>query len=283
MYNAGLVLEGGGMRGIFSAGVLDFFLENNISFAQIIGVSAGACHACSYLSGQRGRAKAISVDYLDNKLYCSAYSLITSGDLFGKKFVYETIPNQLNLFDYDAYLANPTRLFAAVTNIETGQAEYIELKDLKEDMEALRASASLPLVSRIVNVNGKKYLDGGVADSIPIREMQARGFEKTVVVLTQPKGYVKEANPGGWLTKAMYRKYPALITSMKERHKAYNATLTYIDEQEAMGKVFVIRPTEKLVIERIEKDRAKLEAVYNLGYLQAKSRHEEMVKFLGGE
>ena len=156
--NVGLVLEGGGMRGIFTAGVLDFFIEKGLEFPEVIGVSAGACHAASFVSKQHGRARDVVIDYIKDRRYCSVYSLITTGDMFGAKFAYDQIPNKLNIFDNESYGQRNTKLFAGVTNVETGRPEYIELKDFSKDMDALRASASLPMISRIVGFRGKKYL-----------------------------------------------------------------------------------------------------------------------------
>ena len=189
MYQAGLVLEGGGMKGIYTAGVLDFFMDQNIEFSSCYGVSAGACHLCSYLSRQRGRAYDISVDYLDDAHYCSARNVLTTGDLFGVKMCYDDIPNVLNPYDYDAFNAYQGRAYAVATNIETGQAEYLRLKDMHKDIIAVRASASLPLVSRNVKIGDKLYLDGGLSDSVPIMHSIVDGNRKNIVVLTKETGY----------------------------------------------------------------------------------------------
>ncbi|MGL5676165.1 MAG: patatin-like phospholipase family protein [Cellulosilyticaceae bacterium] len=280
MFNVGLVLEGGGMRGMFTAGVLDFFLEKGIDFKEVIGVSAGACHGCSFVSKQHGRAKAVSVDYIGDKRYCSLYSLVKTGDLFGADFLYDEIPNKLNVFDHQTFLENSTKLWAVVTNVVSGEAEYIELEDMQTHIQVLRASASLPLLSRIVHFQGKDYLDGGIADSIPVRRMQANGLAKNVVILTQPVGYRKEKNGAMGLIKHKYRKYPKLIQQIANRHERYNETLAYIEEQEALGNVFVIRPQEKLLAGRIEKDVARLEALYQVGYEHGKQSYETLMKFL---
>lgn len=282
MYNAGLVLEGGGMRGIFTAGVLDFFLEKGVDFQEVIGVSAGACHGCSFVSKQYGRAKAVSVDYIGDKRYCSLYSLVKTGDLFGADFLYDEIPNQLNLFDHQTFLASQTKLWAVVTNVESGEPEYIHLKDMNTHIQVLRASASLPLVSRIVTFEGKDYLDGGISDSIPIKRMQRNGLVKNIVVLTQPKGYHKDKNSAMPLIKLKYKRYPKLIQQIENRHNHYNETIRYIEEQEALGNIFVIRPQEKLLVGRVEKDKARLEALYQLGYECAKMQHKELQRFLKG-
>ncbi|MEG1719997.1 MAG: patatin family protein [Clostridia bacterium] len=282
MYNAGLVLEGGGMRGMFTAGILDFFLEKNINFKEIIGVSAGACHACSYLSSQKGRAKDISIDYLEDKRYCSGYSLIKTGDLFGADFIYDDIPNKLNIFDNKAFMQNESEFFATVTNVKTGKAEYLPIKDLSKnkDIVAIRASASLPMVSNIIKINEEEYLDGGIADSIPLRQSIKNGFSKNVVILTQPKGYLKSPNKLMPVIKMKYKKYPKFIEKMEDRHLRYNETIDFIDEQERRHNIFVLRPNNKLIVDRVEKDKSKLICVYTLGYNMAKTKYNDLLSYL---
>lgn len=280
MFDADLVLEGGGMRGIFTAGVLDAFLDENLSFKRCFGVSAGACHACSFLSGQKKRAYKIGVDYLEDKRYCSFYSLVTTGDLFGAKFLYDEIPNKLNLYDYDAFNKNETKFFAVVTNCETGGAEYVKITDMKKDIIYIRASSSLPLLSRIVKIGKKKYLDGGVADSIPAKYSLLTGSGKSVVILTQHKGYRKEKNSLMGLMKLKYFRYPALVEKIKNRYINYNDTLDFIEEEEKKGNIFVIRPPEPLKIGRVEKNREVLNSVYELGYNEAKRVFKDMINFL---
>lgn len=280
MEKVGLILEGGGMRGVFTTGVLDCFLDNGIEFGEIIGVSAGACHACSYISKQRKRARDICVNYIDDKRYCSIYSLITTGDMFGVQFAYHEIPDVLYPFDHETYNSSETKLYSTVTNVESGKAEYHLLKDMNEDIDNLRASASLPFVSRIVDINGNKYLDGGIIDSIPLKKIEEDGYAKNIVVLTQPKEYRKSENKIAWLAKVLYRKYPKMYNLLKNRHLAYNEEIEYIDEQEARGNILVIRPQESLNVSRIEKDKTKLEAIYQLGYEVTKNQIDEILKFI---
>ncbi len=280
MFKAGLVLEGGGLRGVFTAGVLDCFMENNIKFENIIGVSAGAIHATSYLSNQIGRAKKATLDHVGKKEYCSFSNLIKTGNLFETNYAYTLIPKKFNPFDYEAYKSSEMRLYATVTDVMSGEADYIELSDLDKQMDALRASASLPLVSEIVEYNKKKYLDGGMSDSIPIKKSISMGYEKNVVVLTQPDGYTKSADKNGLIMKILYKKYPGIVKAMKNRHIMYNETLSYIKALEKEGEVFVIRPDEKLNAGRIEKDAAKLEVVYDIGYKTAKRNLSAMIKYL---
>ena len=280
MYNKGLVLEGGGMRGIFTAGVLDFFLENNIEFSDCFAVSAGACHACSYLSKQHKRAYNISIDYLKDKNYCSIYSLLTTGNLFGTKMVYDKIPNEMNLYDYNEYLKSKTRFFVVITNCNTGKAEYKLIEDMRNSMDIIRASSSLPLLSKIVYIKGEEYLDGGISDSIPIRESIKRGNPQNVVVLTQNREYRKQPNNLMSLLKMKYKKYPELINSLENRHVVYNQTLDYIYEEEKKGNIFVIQPQRPLKLGRVEKNKEKLSEVYQKGYMQAKDNFNSLKSFL---
>ena len=267
MYQAGLVLEGGGMRGTYTAGLLDFFLDKGIEFSHVYGVSAGACMMCSYLSKQRERGYRTYVDYLDSKHYCSIDSLLTSGDLFNVKMCYDLIPNYLNPFDYKTYDKYEGKAYAVVTNIKTGKPEYIRVKDGRKDMDAIRASSSLPLVSRNVKIGDNFYLDGGISDSIPLRKSILDGNRKNVVIMTKGLNFVrKPADPKMLaLLKVRYFKYPKIYELMKRRHLEYNTTLDFMKRQEENGQAFVFRPESDCGVGRIEKDSRKLEALYKLG------------------
>lgn len=281
MYQAGLILEGGGMKGIYTAGVLDFFLDKEIDFSSCYGVSAGACCLCSYLSKQRGRAYHVNVDYLDQKAYCSVESLLKTGDLFGTDMCYGLIPDYLNPYDYDTFDSYEGKAYAVVTNIKTGKAEYMLLEDMHRDVIAVRASSSMPLVSRNVKIGDDLYLDGGIADSIPVRRSMKDGNAKNVIVMTKEEGYIRK--PAGKelaLIKAKYIRYPKIYELMRERHLAYNSTVQYIEEMRAQGRVFVIRPKHKSDVGRVEKDRAKLEALYEEGYRDAESCYSELMEYL---
>ena len=280
MYEAGLVLEGGGMRGLYTAGVLDFFIEKKLAFSSCYGVSAGACHLASYMSGQRGRAYRISVDYLDDKNYCSAYSLLKTGDLFNVDMCYNQIPNELDPFDYEAAEKYPGRGVVVVTDIKSGQAKYVELKNMRRDLVAIRASASLPLVSRNVEINGKMYLDGGMSDSIPIRKSLRDGNLKNIVVLTRPDGYRKKPTSNMAIMRAKYKDYPGVVRDMENRHIVYNKSLDFVKREEKAGRAFVFRPENLIKIQRIEKDPKKLRVLYLQGYYDAATRYKEMKKFL---
>ncbi len=280
MYQAGLVLEGGAMTGIYTAGVLDFFLDKNMEFSSCYGVSAGACNMCSYLSKQRKRAFDVIVDYLDDKHYCSPYNLLTTGDLFGVEMCYHKIPEELNPYDYEAFQAYQGKAYAVVTNIVTGKPEYIRIKDMKKDIDAIRASSSMPLVSRNVLYNGNFYLDGGTSDAIPIKRSILGGNSKNVVVMTKEEGYIRKPASMLALMKARYIKYPQVYQLMKNRHLMYNDTLAYLEEQVKAGKAFVIRPREKSGVGRVEKDKIKLQALYDSGYRDAEAKYEQLLAYL---
>ena len=280
MYQAGLVLEGGGMKGVYTAGVLDFFLDKGIEFSSVYGVSAGACHMCSYLSKQRGRALEVCVDYLDTRKYCSAESLLTTGDLFNVNMAYHLIPEYLNPYDYAAFDRYEGKAYAVVTNIETGKPEYLRIRDMKKEIDAIRASASLPLVSRNVKYNGKLYLDGGLSDAIPICKSILDGNKKNVVILTKEEGYVRTPASHLGLLKLRYLRYPKVHELMADRHLSYNDTMAYLEKQQENGQAFVLRPKKKSEVGRIEKDVDKLKALYEEGYRDAEENFGLLQNYL---
>ena len=277
----GLVLEGGAMRGLFTAGVMDVLMENGIVFDGIVGVSAGAAFGCNYKSGQIGRVLRYNTTYCQDWRYCSFRSLIKTGDLYGADFCYHELPEQLDLFDDEAFQKNPADFYAVCTDCESGEPVYKKIQSAQyNDLEWIRASASMPLVSRIVDINGQKLLDGGIADSIPLRFMENSGYANNVVVLTQPRSYRKKKNSLLPLMKLALKKYPKVVDAMARRHINYNETLAYIRKQEQAGKVFVISPDEKLDIGRTEKDPDKLRAVYAIGRKAAEAKLSELKHFL---
>lgn len=277
----GLVLEGGAMRGLFTAGVMDVLMENGIVFDGIVGVSAGAAFGCNYKSGQIGRVLRYNTTYCQDWRYCSFRSLIKTGDLYGADFCYHELPEQLDLFDDEAFQKNPADFYAVCTDCESGEPVYKKIQSAQyTDLEWIRASASMPLVSRIVDINGQKLLDGGIADSIPLRFMENSGYANNVVVLTQPRSYRKKKNSLLPLMKLALKKYPKVVDAMARRHINYNETLDYIRKQEQEGKVFVISPDEKLDIGRTEKDPDKLRAVYAIGRKAAEAKLGELKHFL---
>lgn len=278
--NGALVLEGGGMRGAFSAGVLDFFLDNDIIFSRVYGVSIGACHACSYLSRQRRRAFKVVADYINDSRYMSWANLLVHGDLFPPEFVYHTIPDKLEPFDYDEFAAYEGEFYAVATDCRTGKPAYLRVSELHRDVDAVRASASLPGLSRIVRYRGGDYLDGGVVDSIPVKKAVDDGAERTVVILTREEGYVKQPSKAVRITRIMHPNHPAVSAAVKNRHLMYAETQKYIAEKEASGEIFVIRPAEAPTISRLERNREKLDALYEIGYETARTRFGDMLKYL---
>lgn len=283
MNKLGLVLEGGGMRGLYTAGVLDFFIDHNLYTDGVIGVSAGACHACSYASKQRGRAYRTNTDYIHDKRYMSMQSLIKTGDLFGAKFIYDDIPNKLDPYDYDTFHTSGIKLYAVCSNLETGKAEYIPCINMHHDVIYVRASASLPLLAKTVEIDGKKLLDGGVCDSIPIKYFQELGYQKNIVILTQCKEYRKGKNNLLPIIRKTYKKYPKFVKAMENRHIEYNKTLDELSLMEKEGSVFIIRPSTPVEISRLEKNVDKLKALYNQGYQDASECYEDLKKFMERE
>ncbi len=265
-----LVLEGGGMRGIYTCGVLDYFMDMGIKFPKVYGVSAGAGHAMSYVSWQRGRAARVGIEYIDNWRYCSRRSMLLTGGMFGVKFIYETIPAKLDLFDYDTFNNSEMKLIAVCSNIETGKAEYIPVNDARKDMRYVYASGSLPLVSKIVKTPYGKLLDGGTCDSIPVRHALTES-DFCVAVLTQPEGFVKKPTEAMSLIKLRYKKYPKFIEANATRHERYNESLAFVEKEEKAGRVLSIRPSCPIDVSRIEKDKSKLRKLYELGYSDAKN------------
>ena len=264
LMKVGLVLEGGAMRGLYSAGVLDVFLDHDIHVDTILGVSAGACFGCNLFSRQRGRVLRYQQRFAGDPRNVSIRSLITTGDIVNKEFAYYVVPTKYDVFDEEAFEAHGGEYWVVVTNVETGEAEYMQMHNLLRDIEMMRASASMPFCSRMVEINGKKYLDGGIADSIPAKQALKMGYDKVIVVLTQPASYRKgPMNP--LMIKAFYRKYPNLCKTLEERHARYNAQSDDVAQLEKEGRIFVIRPEAPLDIKRLEKDPAELERVYNIG------------------
>lgn len=275
----GLVLEGGAMRGMYTAGVLDVFLDKNIKVDGIIGVSAGVLFGVNYCSKQRGRAIRYNKKYCRNKNYMSLYSLLTTGNLINKQFAFYDVPLKHDVFDIDEYKKSKTKFYATVTNVETGLAEYIKLDDIIEQMEVLRATGAMPYVSEIVEYEGKKYLDGALADSIPIDKCMDMGYDKIIVVLTKPKHYRKKKR-AGWFAKLVYGKYPKLVETINTRYKQYNDTMERLEKLEDEGKIFVFRPSRKVDMSRVEKDPDKLQEMYDLGINDAQKLLDNLKKFL---
>lgn len=262
----GLVLEGGAMRGLFTAGVIDVLMENGISFDGAVGVSAGAAFGCNYKSNQPGRVIRYNTRFCRDKRYCSVRSLIRTGDMFGADFCYHEIPEKLDPFDFEAYKTSPMEFYAVCTDVETGKPLYHRCVVMNDrELEWLRASASMPMAAKIVSIDGYKMLDGGISDSIPLKFMENSGYERNVVILTQPRDYKKEKNKLMPLLKAKYRKYPEFVKTMGNRHKMYNGELQYIHKAEKENRALVIAPDAKLPVRRVEHDPDVLREVYRLG------------------
>lgn len=277
----GLVLEGGAMRGLFSAGIIDVMMEHRISVDGIIGVSAGAAFGCNYKSNQPGRAVRYNINYSRDPRYCSVRSLLRTGDIYGADFCYHELPAKLDVFDTDTFVSSPIEFYVVCTDVTTGEPVYQRLDRADyDDLEWMRASASMPLVSRVVEVGGRKMLDGGIADSIPLRYFQSIGYEKNIVVLTQPRGYTKSKNGLLPLMRAALRKYPKLIDAIAHRHEMYNETLEYLWKEEKRGNTLILCPDEKLPIDRIEHDPEKLRTVYDIGRKYAEEHFTEIQEFL---
>ena len=277
----GLVLEGGGLRALFSAGVTDVMMENNIQFDGLIGVSAGATFGCNYKSGQIGRALRYNITFKDDPRYMSWRSFWKTGDLVGAEFSYHILPAELDIFDNEAFRQNPMEFHIVCTDAETGEPIYKQLDDMdSEGLDWIRASASMPIVSRPVPLQGRKLLDGGIVNSIPLKHFQELGYERNIVVLTQPKGFFKKRTKLMPLFHLTMRKYPAIIKAMGRRHLMYNEQLRYLAEQEKKGNVLLIYPEDTLPIGRTEQNEEKMRKVYQMGRAAAEKRLQEIRNFL---
>ena len=272
--NTALVLEGGGLRGVFTCGVLDCFMDKGIRFPFTVGVSAGACNGLSYMSGQRGRAKISNIDLMEKYHYVGLKYLLTQRCIMDFKLLFEDFPEKIIPYDYNAYFSNPARFVMVTTSCLTGKAEYLEEKaSSARVMDIVRASSSLPFVSPITYVDGIPMLDGGIADSIPIEYAMSQGYEKLVVVLTRNRGYRKKEGSIPF-AKAAYRKYPLLQKALAERNSIYNRTMDMIERLEDEGRIIVIRPIRPVEVSRMEKDTSKLTDLYQEGYEIATQVHD---------
>ena len=275
----GLVLEGGAMRGVYTAGVLDTFLDENIKVDGIIGVSAGALFGVNYVSKQRGRTIRYNKIFINDKRYISFKSLIKTGNIINKEFAYYKLPFELDKFDEKEFEKANIPYYAVITNVETGEAEYPLITNCETQIEELRASSSMPFVSKIVEIDGKKYLDGALADSIPYEKMIELGYDKIIVVLTRDINYRKKKR-SPLMANTIYRKYPKLVKKINNRYKMYNDSITRLKELEKEGKLLVIRPSKDLHVKRIEKDIDKLQAMYDLGISDTKDCINNIKEYL---
>ena len=276
----GLVLEGGGMRGLFSAGVLDALLElKDLSVNGIVGVSSGALFGVNYVSKQKERAVRYNKKYADDKRYMGLHSWITTGNAVNKDFAFYELPYKLDVFDNETFKKAKTDFYVVMTNVESGKPEYVLIEDAFAQMEYLRATSALPFASKIIEINGKKYLDGGISDSIPIDFCESLGYDKIIAVLTRPEGTYKE-DKLGFLYKLVYRKYPNLVKSLLNMATDYEKVLAKIKDLENKGEIFVVRPPEVLKIGRLEKNRDKIQKVYDTGLNTGLKELDNIVKYL---
>jgi len=280
LYDAGLIFEGGGMRGAYTAGVIDALIEADINFTTVYGVSSGACHATTYLSKQFGRARKIIVDYINDRRYFSIRNFLSTGNMFGIKFLFQTLPHELEPYDYPTFYSNPAKFYVGAINVRTGKTEYLLIKDVDKEYNKLAATMALPIISRKVKIDGNKYLDGGISDSLPLQHSIDDGNKKTILVLTQDKTYRKKINKLIPLIAIWYSFYPKLVYKVATRHIRYNETLSQIDEEEKKGTVFVIRPKKPVTIGRLEKNKKKTENLYEEGYTDGKEMIPALRKFM---
>lgn len=269
------------MRGMFTSGVLDVLMENGIEFDGAIGVSAGATFGCNIKSRQPGRAIRYNKRFSHDWRYCSLRSLLTTGDLYGADFCYNELPKNLDLFDFDTYRSNPMEFWVVASDCETGKPVYKRLDTCNDsDLTWMRASASMPAVSRIVEIDGRKLLDGGITDSIPLAYFESIGYNRNVVVLTQPESYRKGPNRLMWLMRLILRRYPMIVKALRDRHLEYNQTTANVRQRAAQGDVLVVCPDKPLGISRTEKNPDELQRVYDEGRRVATERINEIRKFL---
>lgn len=275
----GLVLEGGAMRGMYTAAILDLFLDHQIKIDGIVAVSAGALFGVNYPSNQRGRTLRYNKKYVKDKRYMGFSSLLKTGNIVNKDFAYYQVPFELDAFDEAAYQKSKTNFYATVTDVQTGLPEYIKITNATQQIEVLRASSAMPFVSKIIKIGDQKYLDGGVADSIPLQKCIDLGYDKIIVILTRPINYrKKKANP--LLAKLFYHRYPKFVEAINNRYKNYNDMVEMIIEKEKNQEIFVFRPSKKIDIKRIERDPDKLQEMYDLGIEDGNRLIEKLKQYL---
>lgn len=277
----GLVLEGGGMRGLYTSGVLDYFLDQKIFVDYVIGVSAGACNGVSYLSKQKGRNYRVNTNYVSDKRYLSLSNFIKTKSLFGMDFIFDEIPHQLDLFDYETFLSSPSEYKLGVTDVLTGRPVYFDKTHLDHDSTILKASSSIPVFSPIIEYQNGLYLDGGTTDSIPVKQALKDGCDHVIIVLTRDRNYIKKPESFRFIYSKVLKAYPNLIQALDNRHLMYNETLKFIKELEQQGKATIIAPSSPLEISRFEKDVSKLKNIYELGYLDASKKFDQLKELQG--
>lgn len=275
----GLVLEGGGMRGIYTIGVLDCLMDEKFRADYVIGVSAGACNGSSYVSNQKGRAYRTNTEYIADSRYLGIKNYLTTKSLFGMDFLFDQIPNKLIPFDYDAFFNSPCEFVMGVTDVITGRAKYFDKSHVEPKNTVLRASSSLPVFAPIVEYQGGKYLDGGVSDSIPVKKALEDGCDKVIVVLTREHGFIKKPEKFRGVYKRMYKNYPQLVEALDHRHENYNETLSFLKTLEQEGKAIVIAPDAPLPVSRFEKNPEQMKKVWEIGYNDMKKQMKKAWEF----
>ena len=279
----GLVLEGGGMRGVYTAGILEYFLEQELFFPYVIGVSAGACNAASYLSKQKGRNKTVTVEYASDPRYISWRNYFKNRQFFGMDFIFDEIPNQHVPYHYDVFYNSPVEFVVGATDCLTGLPVYFKKQEYGQDLlTVLRASSSLPFIAPEIRYQDKILLDGGISDPIPIKKAQDDGFKKNIVILTRNKGYFKKPSKFNFLVDRKYPNYKGLQQSLRRRYQIYNDTLDYLEKEETTGNVLIIRPSEPLKVGRMERNPQRLEDLYRQGYRDAQESMNKIISYLEG-
>ena len=279
--NSALILEGGGLRGIYTSGVLRFFMDQELFIPYVIGVSMGACNAANYVSRQPERNRIVNTRFVNDSRYLSYLRLLTGGELFGMKFIFDTIPNSLLPFDYQTFRKSEVKCITVVTNCKTGEPLYFEKSELGENyLLILQASTCLPFISKPVRYNGQMLMDGGLSDSIPIRKSISDGNRKNVLILTQPKGYRKKRSQLNGFARIRYPGFPGLYKALANRYIRYNETMDFIDKLEQQNEAFIIRPVSALPVGRIERNKNKLYSAYDQGYLDASESYEGLCRYL---
>ncbi len=275
----GIVVEGGGVRAIYAAGVLDTLADLNLPVKGVIGVSAGAIHGCSFVSGQKGRSLRFYKKYLLDDRFCSFKTFVKTGNIVDTQFCYHDIPERLDIFDEEAFEASGIQYFVTCTNVETGKPEYLELKNMFKEIDGLRASASLPYLSKIVQFRGLKLLDGGCSDRVPLKAFQELGFDKNIVIMTKPRSH-RVRDIDALLAPIIYRGYPNFVKTFQDSPRRYSETQDYIDTQVALGNAFVIRPTFPIQVGRLSKDVEEMQRAYDQGVLDTQAKLQSILEWV---
>ncbi|WML40201.1 patatin family protein [Neobacillus sp. OS1-2] len=277
----GLVLEGGGMRGVYTAGILEYFLEEDLFFPYVIGVSAGACNAASYLSRQKGRNKTVTIEYASDPRYISWKNYLKNRQFFGMDFIFDEIPNKHVPYHYDVFYDSPSEFVVGTTDCLTGEPTYYKKQDYDQELlTVLRASSSLPFIAPEIRFKDKVLLDGGISDPIPIKKAQEDGYKKNIVILTRNAGYLKKPSKFQFLVNRKYPEYKGLQQALQKRYQKYNETVAYLEDEERAGNALIIRPTQPLKVGRMERNPKRLEDLYNQGYEDAKKSMTSILNYI---